>query len=258
MKPTASRGRFRALCTGMVGIAITVAPPAFAQSTVFKTRRSASSTWNSVLPLTLGFGVDFEHSSDGKETAFPLLVEYNFTQRFRVAAESNGTFVNSNDADVGRISGFDDLETSIEYEALRERRYTPALTAVGLIKWPTDNIGSPGTDYTVGLTASKDVVYFDVDSTVIYTFSGDPEAPNLLEASLAAAYPLNYKFELQAEIVHVIGTSGPDRSDAKETEGTVGFAWQITPFHSLEQGFLRKDDGTWGVLVGWQYSFGGE
>jgi hypothetical protein len=32
----------------------------------------------------------------------------------------------------------------------------------------------------------------------------------------------------------------------------------MTPFQTLEQGFLRKDDGTWGVLVGWQYSFGGD
>lgn len=250
----------RNLCILIAGCMLLFAQPGFAQSTVFRTKGSASSTWNPVLPLSVGVGVDFESNDEEKAGGFPLLIEYNFSQRLRVIAESAIAFVDSHDPEIGNIRGFDDLETSIEYEAIRERRYTPALTTVGLVKWATasdEDIGTPGMDYAVGLIASKDYVYFEVDSNLLYTFSGDPEAPNLLEASVAVAYPLTHFVSLQGEVVRAIGTAGPDRSSANELEGTVGFSWQMTPFQSLEQGFLVKDDGTWGILVGWQYSFGG-
>jgi hypothetical protein len=240
---------------------ILVARPSFAQSTVFRTKGSASSTWNPKLALTVGVGAEFERSDEENAGAFPLLVEYNFTQRLRVIGETAFAFVDSHDPEIGNIRGLDDLETSIEYEAIRERRYTPALTTVGLVKWATasdEDIGTSGTDFSVGLIASKDLVYFEVDSNVLYTFSGDSESPNFVEASLAVSYPVNHFFDLQAEVVRTVGTTGPDKSSADELEGTVGFSWQFTPFQSLESGFLRKDDGTWGVLVGWQYSFGGD
>ena len=242
------------------GCMILAAHPALAQSTVFRTKGSASSTWNPKLALTIGTGVDFESSDDEKSAAFPLLVEYNFTQRLRVIGESAFAFVDSHDPEIGNIRGLDDLETSIEYEAIRERRYTPSITTIGLVKWQTasdEDIGSPGTDVSVGLIASKDFVTFEMDSNLVYTLSGDSESPDLMEASIAVSYPLNHFFDLQAEVVRAVGTSGPDRSGADELEGTIGFAWQFTPFQSLESGFLRKDDGSWGVLVGWQYSFGG-
>jgi hypothetical protein len=245
----------------LAGCMILAAQPGLGQSTVFRTKRSASSTWNPKLALTIATGVEFESSDEGNAGAFPLLVEYNFTQRLRVIGESAFAFVDSHDPEIGNIRGMDDLETSIEYEAIRERRYTPSITTVGLVKWQTasdEDIGSPGTDVSVGLIASKDFATFEMDSNLVYTLSGDSESPDLMEASVAVSYPLNHFFDLQAEVVRTVGTSGPDKDGADELEGTVGFAWQFTPFQSLESGFLRKDDGTWGVLVGWQYSFGGD
>lgn len=248
-------------CALFVGALIVSARPAFAQSTVFRTRSSASSTWGGLLPLSVGIGGEYEKSDDEKASGIPMLVEYNFSQRFRAAAEVSFAFVDSSDPDTGKAHGFDDLETSAEYEFLRERRNTPALTVAGLIKWPTatnDRIGNPGTDYSIGVIASKDLVYLDLDANAVYTRSGDRNSPDLVELSLSGAVPVNYRFDLVAEVVRTVGASGPDPSSADETEATVGFEWQITPFQSLEQGFLRKQDGTWGVLVGWKYSFGGE
>lgn len=242
-------------------VMILAAQPGLAQSTVFRTKGSASSTWNPKLALTIGTGVDFESSDEEKAGAFPLLVEYNFTQRLRVIGESAFAFVDSHDPEIGNIRGMDDLETSIEYEAIRERRYTPSITTVGLVKWQTasdEDLGSPGTDFSAGLIASKDFITFELDSNLVYTLSGDSESPDLMEASIAVSYPLNHFFGLQAEVVRTVGISGPDKDGADELEGTVGFAWQFTPFQSLESGFLRKNDGTWGVLIGWQYSFGGD
>ena len=235
--------------------------PASAQSTVFRTRRSASSSWNPVLPLTFGVGVDFEHGGDQKELAVPWLVEYNFTQWVRVTAEWGVKFVNSTDPEIGHAKGLEDLETGVDFEFLHERRYTPSLTLVGLIKWPTatdEDVGDPGTDYSVGFTAAKDCVYFELESNLLYTYASDPELPNLMELAIASTYPLNYKWELQLEGAFTFGVSGANRSDGDESEGTFGFSWQITPFQSLESGVLYKDDGAWGVSVGWEYSFGGE
>lgn len=86
-----------------------------------------------------------------------------------------------------------DLETSVEYEFLRERRYRPALNAEGAIKWPTatdPDLDTPGRDYSFGLIASKDFVYFDADLNVLYTFVGDAAEPDNLQVALAAEMAL--------------------------------------------------------------------
>ena len=56
------------------------ARPGFAQSTIYKTRKSASSTWSTVLPLTIGSGFEFETNKDQTEWGFPILIQYNFTE----------------------------------------------------------------------------------------------------------------------------------------------------------------------------------
>ena len=240
---------------------LVLATPALAQSTVFRTRRSASSSWNPLLPLTFGVGVDFEHGGDQRDLAVPMLVEYNFTQWFRMTAETGVKFRDSTDPEIGKTEGLEDLETGLDFEFLHERRYTPSLTLVGLIRWPTatdPDVGDPGTDYSVGFTAAKDCVYFDLESNLVFTYATAAERPNLIELAISSTYPLNYKWELQLEGVFTFGVSGANASQADETEGTFGFSWQITPFQSLESGVLYKNDGTWGVSVGWAYSFGGE
>lgn len=58
-------------------------------------------------------------------------------------------------------SGFGDLDTSVDYEFLRERRFRPALTAEARVRWPTasnSDVGADVTDYGVGLLLSKDFV----------------------------------------------------------------------------------------------------
>ena len=41
------------------------------------------------------------------------------------------------------------------------------------------------------------------------------------------------------------------------TEGTAAWAWRATSFTTLEQGFTYKSDGSWEIILGWQYSFAG-
>ena len=244
--------------------------PVFAQVGIMRTRPSASATWNPLAPLTIGSGVEFERDKEQRQYDFPLVLEYNPTERLQFSFESAVVHIGAKVPDVRTVTGLDDLETSAAYEFLRERRYRPDLTLIGTIKWPlaTDSdIGSPGIDYAVGFIASKGLVHFDLDMNLLYTFSADPEQQDTFEASLAASYPLNYKFDLEAEILHSFGADswfgragqgGAPRSGAGETEMTLGFAWHVNPFLTLEQGGLVRLDGTWQLLFGWSYAFGGD
>ncbi|MCI0641125.1 MAG: hypothetical protein L0Y70_18775 [Gemmataceae bacterium] len=235
---------------------LAVARPVSAR--IIQTRPSPSQTWSPFLPLIVGGGFEFETDSEQSVFDFPLLVEYNFTERFRMSLEPNFVIIDSKAEDVRSASGFGDFETSLEYEFLRERRYRPALTAEGIVKWPTatdPDIGSPGRDYAFGLIASKDFVYVDVDLGLRYTFVGDPEAHDFWEVALAAEWPLNHRLSVLAEVITEIEA---DRSGRTGTEGTLGLSWRANAYLTLQGGGTVRSDGTWQVLFAWEWSFAGE
>jgi hypothetical protein len=232
--------------------ALAISDAAFAQTGIMRTRRSATDVLNPLAPFTLGSGLEFESDDVRAQYDSPLVLEYNPTRRTKFTFESAVTHIRGKAADVSSVTGLDDIETGVEHEFVRERRYRPSFTAIGLIKWPTatkSDIGTPGTDYAVGLIASKDLVHFDLDLNLLCTFAGDPEGQDALEVSLAASYPLSHKVELLAEVRHT--------SDTGDTETTVGLAWKPTLFLSFEQGFLRRSDGGWQALFAVSYAFGG-
>jgi hypothetical protein len=230
--------------------------PAFAR--IIRTRPSPSETWSPLLPLVVGGSFEFETDKEQSVFEFPLLMEYNFTERFRVSLEPNFVIIDSRTEDVRSASGVGDFETSLEYEFLRERRYRPALTAEGIVRWPTatdSELGDPGRDYSLGLIASKDLVYLDVDLGVRYTFVDDRERHDFLEVTLAAEWPLNHRLSVLAEVVTAIEMGGRGRI---ETEGTAGLSWRFNSFLKLQAGGTIRDDGNWQVLFAWEWSFAGE
>ena len=225
---------------------------------IIRTRPSPSESWSPLLPLVIGGGFEFETDKERSEFDFPLLVEYNFTEQFRVSLEPNFVIIDSKTPDVRSASGFGDFETSVEYEFLRERRYRPALTAEGIVKWPTatdPDIGNPGRDYSFGLIASKDFVYLDVDLGLRYTSVGDPEGHDLWEVTLAAEWPLSHRLAVLVESVTPIEIGRKGRAD---TEGTLGLSWRATSYLKLQCGGTVRSDGTWQVLFAWEWSFAGE
>jgi hypothetical protein len=230
----------------------------FAQSTIYSTRKSASSTWSPVLPLTVGSAFEFETNDEKTEWGFPVLIQYNFTEFLQVSLEPSFGHIKGKTDDVKTVGGLGDLETSIDWEFMRERRWTPALGLEGTVRWPTashPDLGNRHHDYSVGLVISKDMVFFDLDSNVVYTFSGDPEQQSKLEVSVAGEYPLTRWIDLDAEYLQIIET-GPGHSD-RVGEITFGFAWHVNSFVTIEYGTQINTDGTWQELLGWQYSFGG-
>jgi hypothetical protein len=226
---------------------------------ILHTKFSPSQTWDPWLPLTIGSGVEFETDKDQSEVDFPMLIEYNFMQTLKLTVEPNMVHIGAKAKDVRTVTGLGDLETSIEYEFVPERRYRPGFTAVGLVRWPTatdPDIGNPGHDYGLGLIASKDPVFVDLDLSALYTFVGDHKEQDTLEVSLAGEWHLNHFFDIEAEVVHTFGTGGilgrpgtisgigTGGTGTDLTEGTVGVAWHISKRLKVEQGGIIRSDGT--------------
>jgi hypothetical protein len=148
--------------------------------------------------LTIGSGFEYEGDSEEKQYDLPFLVEYGVTKALTVTVEPDYTFLDK--AGAASIRGFGDLETSLVYEFVGERRSRPSLAAEVLVKWPTassDSLTTGETDYSVGGIISKEFIHFDVDSEWLYTFVGDPpgvDLSNSSEISLAAAWHMTRRY----------------------------------------------------------------
>ncbi len=238
------------------------APPAVAR--LKKTRSSASSTATTPSLLTpfysliVGGGVEYQSDDEQTEWGFPILIEYQFSERITLTIEPMFASIRGKQPGVRSVSGFGDLETTLDYEFLRERRYRPAFSVEGKIRWPTaadPDLGERGRDYTLGLIASKDLVLIAVDLNVLYTFSGDRAREDTIEIALGVGWRVNRYVDLIGEVSHVRRMG---RSDQSETEGTVGLAWQVSEFLKCEQGIVFKEHGIREVVFAWEWNFGGE
>ncbi len=161
---------------------------------ILRTRQTPSERWDPWMPITIGSNIEFETDNEQSQYEFPMFLEYNFSQTLKLSLEPNVVHISPKVKDGRTVTGVGDLETSLEYEFLRERRYRPALTAEGLIRWPTASdpeIGDPGIDYSFGLIASKDLVFVDIDLRALYTFVSDRQEQDSFEVSLAAQWHLN-------------------------------------------------------------------
>lgn len=239
-----------------------------ASARITRSRSSASngtpSIWTPFYSLIIGGGVEFQTDREQTEYGFPLLLEYNFSERLKLTIEPKFASIVGKTPDTRSVSGFADLETTLDYEFLRERRYRPALSVEGKIRWPTaadPDLGDAGRDYTFGLIASKDFVFMDVDLNVLYTFIGGHEQRDTVEISLAAEWHVNRYWGVIAEVAHVTSNSslrGAGRTGKNETEATVGISWRVNKYLKLEQGIVFKERGIWEAIFAWEWSFGGD
>ena len=257
--------RLQIRCVALLVAALAVGAPT-AGARLKRTRSSASSAAAApsllapFYSLIIGGGV--EHQSDDEQTewSFPILIEYQFSERITLSIEPVFASIRGKRPDVRSVSGVGDLETTLDYEFLRERRYRPALSVEGKIRWPTADdadLGERGRDYTFGLLASKDLVFLDVDLNALYTFAGDRARADEVELSLAAGCHVTRHVDLIAEVSnvrHLGGMSG----ERDETEATVGLAWQVSEHLKFEQGIVFKEHGVREVVFAWEWNFGGE
>jgi hypothetical protein len=261
----------RARLVLLLAVAVVAAIPHPSHARIRKTRPPASSTaypgavpspWAAFAPLVLSLGLEYQSDEEQTEYGFPISIEYNLTEKLKLILEHGYASIGSKSAESRSVDGFGDLEAAVDYEFLSERRYRPALAVEGRIKWPTaedPDLGEPGNDYTFGIIASKDLVYFDLDLNVFYTFVGDREQEDTVEVSLAAEWHVNRYVDLIAEVASAMRTRIHDSDgNRNETEATVGLGWRINKNFRLEQGVIFKERGEWELVVSCEWNFGGD
>jgi hypothetical protein len=197
---------------------------------------------------------EYQTSSDGTERAAPLGFEYGITNRISLLVEP--VFYTSIRPKLGKsATGLGDLEATLSYLVVEERRRLPALAIAGEVKAPTARnaiIGTGKTDFTAYLFASKRYGKFDTHANIGYTFVGKPagtQLDNIINVAFAGEYFLNKKVDLLAEFLANTSSSGmgevsalnsPNPSTpeavAGETVGMVGFRYHIRPNVALAFG----------------------
>ena len=208
--------------------------------------------------------LNIKKNQEQTEYGFPILIEYNFSDRIKLTIEPKFSKIVGRNPDVRSVSGFGDLDTTLDYEFLRERRYRPALSLEGGIRWPTaedPDLGDRGRDYTLGLIASKDFIFMDVDLNVLYTFTGDRDQDDTVEISLASEWHVTHDVSVIAEVANVrrMGSvRGFEAGEKNETEAAVGLSWQVSKYLKLEQGVVFKEHNVWEAIFAWEWSFGGD
>lgn len=262
----------RRISQSLLVLAVLVLTALPVSARIVKSRPSAAYTpfgvtpsiWSPLYSFVIGSGVEFQQDREKTEWGLPILVEYNFTERFKLTLEPKFARIIARSPDVRSVSGLGDFETSMAYEFLRERRYRPAFSVEGGVRWPTasdPDLGERGRDYSIGLIASKDLVFVDVDLNVRYTAVGDRARNNTVEASLAVEWHVSRYVDLIGEVANVsrLGSlRGDGTGDRHETEATVGFAWHVTKTLKFEQGVVFKEHGQREFVVAWEWSPGGD
>jgi hypothetical protein len=183
------------------------------------------------LPLARSLEVqttfEFQTSKDGTEAAIPFAAEYGITDRLALMTEP--VFYTSIRPEVGRpVKGVGDLEVTLSYLAVRERRLLPAFAIAGEVKVPTARntlIGTRETDYTVYLIASKRIGKFDTHVNIGYTIVGKPAGAslkNIVPFAVAEEYFVSQNWVLLGEVLaNTASTASGDTSTLSNLSGVV-------------------------------------
>lgn len=267
MNRTPPLNRSAALARWAAAALLALAPSAYAK--ILTTKPSASS--GADLPLTIGSGFEYQNDADAREIDLPFLLEYNFSEQLKLIVEPTYIDFRSNVAGGASSKGLGDLETSLEYEFIPERRYRPAVSLQTLVKWPTAHdtiIGTRKTDYALGLIASKDLVFMDVDFNALYTVVGGPPK-NVLELSLAGEWHLSPWFDIEGEVVTASGGGGlvgaagttgvranaNSQGNQSGTELLLGMAQHFNKHLKIEEGYNLQAAQ---YVLAWEWSFAGD
>lgn len=243
-----------------VSMVVVLAGAQSASARILKTRPNPGSGPKE-MPLTIGAGLEYDSDAEQSELAIPYLIEYSPIDRVTLAAEQSYSSIHTKAG--GALRGFGDLETTATLGLFSERRQRPETSILGTIKWPTAanrELGTGFTDVSFGALFSKSYVQADVEISAVYTFVGHAAkspASRSHEISLAVERDLTPKLDLIGELLTGGGTSfGASTPGGRESQGTVGVAYQLRERLNLEQGIAIKSDGTWQLVFSWQWEFG--
>jgi hypothetical protein len=177
--------------------------------------------------VEFGGGLEYQTSKEGTETALPIAWEYGLTNKLTLLVEPVG-FTTIQPKIGTQATGLGDLEMTLFYQIVSEKRVMPSISISGEIKFPTARnrwIGTGKTDYTPYLIASKTMGHFFTSVNLSYTFIGKPkgvEANNLFNFAIGTIFTVSPKSILFAEVYGNTSALGGSESPEGETQTNAG------------------------------------
>jgi hypothetical protein len=175
-----------------------------------------------------GAAGEFQTSANGTEYALPMAVEFGVFHHLEVLIEPV-PFTSIRPKGGESATGMGDLETTLTYLIVEEKKYVPALALAGEIKIPTarnSQIGSGQYDYRIYGIASKRLGNVDLHLNVGYNITGAPpgvKTRNPVDVAIAAEWFVHPRFDLFTEVTYV------GSSSASSTVGEGALSDAATP-----------------------------
>ena len=172
---------------------------------------------------------EYQHSPQGEEYDIPLAIEWGVMPRLGLLIEPVAYTVIRGPGGPA-AQGIGDLELTLQYLVLDERRYVPAIAGAVEGRIPTARnrlIGSGVADYRIYLIASKQVGDFDFHFNAGFNVIGAPsgtKTTNPVDLEFAAEWFAHPQFDLYAEVNYVDSSRGSSTTAAATGGGGEGGA----------------------------------
>lgn len=217
--------------------------------------------------LEVGAGYEFQHSSEGNETAIPFAFELGITNRLGLLVEPVA-YTAIRPKTGPSATGPGDLEITASYLLRGESGPIPALAIAFEEKIPTARnnlIGTGKPDHAAYLIASKRLGRFDMHANVGYTIVGSPSGlslSNRVMGALATELSLTPSTLLYGEVLASTAAGGGEgvpaapgtpvapEASGDEVFGTLGIAHSFFPGSRLSLGLTRDNVGAVQVRPG--------
>lgn len=227
----------------------------------------------------VGTGLEFQTSKEGNESALPLAIEYGLSKKFTLLVEPVG-FTSILPKMGPYAKGIGDLEITLFYQIVSEKRVLPSISISGEIKIPTAHntlIGTGKTDYTPFIIISKTTGKLYTSINLSYTFLGKPSgvvANNLFNYAIGTIFNASLKSILFAELYGntsslggietpegVISTN-PNLNTAElsggETVGAIGYGYYLKKELLISFGVSFDNNNAILFRPGIEWKFGGK
>lgn len=216
---------------------------------------------------------EFQTSSDGRETALPILFEVGLPRDWELTIEPV-PYTSIRPRHSRSVNGAGDLEVTLTHLLLPEAGSRPALAVAAEVKIPTaknDLIGTGKTDYAILGIASRRLGRLDTHLNLGYTFVGSPSGANLqniFNYAIGATLKVDPRLNLVGEIIGNT-SSAADRAEGDagggsvtpeaaggETSGLIGFQYTMSPLVSAGLGLSYDNNSAFLIRAGLTFRFG--
>lgn len=228
--------------------------------------------------IEIGAGLEFQTSKEGYETALPISAEFGLAKKLTLLVEPV-PYTNIHPKTGRKATGLGDLELTLFYQVVKEKRILPSISISAEVKLPTAKntlIGTGKTDFTPYIIASKTTGKFFTSANLSYTFLGKPpgvSAGNLFNYALGTIFTLSPKSILFGEIYgntsafggvdipedSVVNNPSVNTSEISggETVGSFGYGFYLKPALLLSLGISYDNNQAVLFRPGIEWKLGG-